>query len=99
MTEAKHSKVAKEYRIPAGSPLAQAWKIALVLGVVGLVIAVVGYTLDPRRFAFAYLMGFVTVAHREPEYRRWLAGESVATLPVARQDVPGAMPRAGRVLG
>lgn len=42
------------------------------------------------------LMGFVTVAHREPEYRRWLAGESVATLPVARQDVPGAMPRAGR---
>ena len=61
MTEAKHSKVAKEYRIPAGSPLAQAWKIALVLGVVGLVIAVVGYTLDPRRFAFAYLMGFVTL--------------------------------------
>ncbi len=61
MTEAKHSKVAKDYRVPAGSPLAQAWKIALVLGVLGAVIAAVGYTLDPRRFAFAYLMGFFTV--------------------------------------
>jgi len=50
-----------DFRIPAGSPWAQAWKMAAALGVLGLVAAGIGYGLDSRRFAFAWLMGFVTV--------------------------------------
>jgi hypothetical protein len=49
------------YRIPAQNVWAQAWKMAAAVGVVGLGAGAVGYTLDPRRFAFSYLMGFVTV--------------------------------------
>lgn len=50
-----------DFRIPANNPWAQAWKMAAALGAVGLLVGAVGYTLDPRRFAFSYLMGFVTV--------------------------------------
>ena len=50
-----------DFRIPDGNPWTQAWKMAAAVGVIGLVCAVVGYSIDPRRFAFAYLMGFVTV--------------------------------------
>jgi hypothetical protein len=57
----KYDKPAGDYRIPQTSTWAQAWKMALVVGVIGLIIGAVGYTLDPRRFAFSYLMGFVAV--------------------------------------
>lgn len=59
----EHKKVvpSADYRIPAGSPWAQAWKMAAALGVLGLVAAGVGYSLDHRRFAYAWLMGFVIV--------------------------------------
>jgi hypothetical protein len=49
------------YRISAESPWAHAWKMAAAVGAIGLIVGGVGYTLDPRRFAFSYLMGFVTV--------------------------------------
>ena len=39
---------------------AGAWKIALGVGVVGLVGAGVGFTMDPRRFAFSWLFAFIT---------------------------------------
>lgn len=42
------------------------------------------------------LMGFVTVAHREADYRRWLAGEAVGRLPDAVQRVPGKLPAIDR---
>ena len=58
-----HNKAAAsgDFRIPAGSPWAQAWKMAAALGALGLVAAGIGYGLDARRFAFSWLMGFMTV--------------------------------------
>jgi hypothetical protein len=53
--------VGPDYRIAANSPWGQAWKMAAVVGVIGLLVGGFGYTLDPRRFAFSYLMGLVTV--------------------------------------
>jgi len=50
-----------DYRIPESSPFAQAWKMAAAVGAIGIVCAIAGYSIDHRRFAFAYLMGFVTV--------------------------------------
>jgi hypothetical protein len=50
-----------EYRITDESPWAQAWKVAAGVGALGAVCGVVGYSIDHRRFAFAYLMGFLTV--------------------------------------
>ena len=50
-----------DYRVPEGSPWARAWKVAAGVGGLGVVCAITGYTIDPRRFAFAYLMGFLTV--------------------------------------
>jgi len=50
-----------EYCIPDSSSWARAWKLAAGVGGLGAVGAFAGYTLDPRRFAFAYLMGFLTV--------------------------------------
>jgi hypothetical protein len=44
--------------IPANNAWAHAWKMALAVGIVGLVLAGVGYGSDPRRFAFSYMMGF-----------------------------------------
>ena len=52
---------ASSYRIPAGSGFHQAWKMAAVVGAIGLAIGAFGYTIDPRRFAFSYLMGFFSV--------------------------------------
>lgn len=58
----EHKKLSpSDFRIPENSPWAQAWKMALAISVIGVVCAVAGYTIDHRRFAFAYLMGFVTV--------------------------------------
>ncbi len=48
---------ARDYRIPAKSPWAGAWKLAAGFGVVGLAVAAYGYKLDPQRFAFSYLFG------------------------------------------
>ena len=53
--------VASDYKVPKGNPWQQAWKIAAVIGAVGVVMAGAGYAADPRRFAFAYLMGFAAV--------------------------------------
>ena len=50
-----------EYHVPDGSPWARAWKLAAGVGGLGVACAVAGYAVDPRRFAFAYLMGFLTV--------------------------------------
>ena len=50
-----------EYHVPDGSPWARAWKLAAGVGALGAVCALAGYTIDHRRFAFAYLMGFLTV--------------------------------------
>src|SRR3954471_993784 len=50
-----------EYRVPDSSQWARAWKLAAGVGALGAVCAVAGYAIDPRRFAFAYLMGFLTV--------------------------------------
>ena len=50
-----------EYHIPVGSPWARAWQVAAGIGGLGVVCAIAGYSIDPRRFAFAYLMGFLTV--------------------------------------
>jgi len=47
----------RDYRIPAKSPWAGAWKLCAGFGVVGLAIAAYGYKLDPQRFAFSYLFG------------------------------------------
>ncbi len=40
---------------------AGAWKIFAGIGVLGLVGSGVGYTMDPRRFAFSWLFAFITV--------------------------------------
>jgi hypothetical protein len=50
-----------EYHVPDGSPWAQAWKVAAGVGGLGMACAIGGYAVDHRRFAFAYLMGFLTV--------------------------------------
>lgn len=46
------------YRVTAGGPFANAWKIAAAVGVLGLVGAFVGWSGDARRFAFSYLFAF-----------------------------------------
>lgn len=46
-----------EYKIPAKSAWAGAWKIFGAIGVAGLAASAYGYTLDPQRFAFSYLVG------------------------------------------
>jgi len=56
-----HDQASGDFRIPAGSVWAQAWKMAAAVGALGVLVAAVGYAADPRRFAFSYLMGFVTV--------------------------------------
>ena len=42
------------------------------------------------------LMGFVAIAHEEPEYRRWLAAQPIAPAQAAPQRVPGQLPSATR---
>jgi hypothetical protein len=63
VTDPKHEDKAVSagaFMIPANNAFAHAWKMAAAVAVVGLVIGVVGYMADPRRFAFSYLMGFWT---------------------------------------
>jgi hypothetical protein len=50
---------APDYRIPAKSRWAGAWKIAAAIGAVGLGGAAYGYQFDRERFASAYLFGFL----------------------------------------
>jgi hypothetical protein len=52
---------ARGYHVPDGSAWASAWKVAAGVGGLGAACAVAGYIVDHRRFAFAYLMGFLTV--------------------------------------
>lgn len=49
-----------DYRIPADSPWAGAWKIAAAVAVLGLAGAGAGFATDPRRFAFSWLFAFTT---------------------------------------
>jgi hypothetical protein len=49
---------APDYRVPARSPWANAWKFAAGVALVGLAIAGYGYKVDPGRFAFSYLFGY-----------------------------------------
>lgn len=46
-----------DYRIPAKSSWAGAWKIFAGIGVAGLGASAYGYTMDPKRFAYAYIFG------------------------------------------
>ena len=48
------------YRIPPGSPWANAWKLTAVLAVVGLGAALFGMSSDRHRFAFSWLFAFMT---------------------------------------
>jgi hypothetical protein len=48
---------AHDYRIPAKSSWAGAWKIVGGIGVAALAAAAYGYKLDPERFAYSYLFG------------------------------------------
>ena len=50
-----------DYRVPENNAWAHAWKIAAVLGVVGLILSAVGWGEDPRRFAFSWLFAFMAV--------------------------------------
>jgi hypothetical protein len=49
---------ARDYRIPANSPWAGAWKITAGIGLFGLGIAGYGYKADPARFPYSYLFGY-----------------------------------------
>lgn len=59
--EQSHDRASGDFRIPADSVWAQAWKMAAAVGALGALVAAGGYAVEPRRFAFSYLMGFVTV--------------------------------------
>jgi hypothetical protein len=48
------------YRIPAEGPWANAWKVALMLGALGLAASLFGAMSDPHRFAFSWLFAFMT---------------------------------------
>jgi hypothetical protein len=54
------SKGKPSYRITEGGLWANAWKMALVIGAVGVVAAGVGYATDAQRFFFSYLFAFLT---------------------------------------
>jgi hypothetical protein len=51
-------KAARDYRIPASSPWANAWKIFAGVGVLGMLVAAYGYKTDPARFPYSYLYAF-----------------------------------------
>jgi hypothetical protein len=59
--DVKHHGPKGDYHVPPHSPWSQAWKMAATLAAVGFVVGGVGYTLDARRFAFSYMVGFITV--------------------------------------
>jgi hypothetical protein len=54
--EAAHA--GSDYRVPAKSAWAGAWKVAAGIGVVGLAIGGFGYKTDPARFPFSYLFAY-----------------------------------------
>jgi hypothetical protein len=56
--EANGGTSGRDYRVPAKSPWAGAWKVAGVVGLVGLAIAAYGWKTDPSRFPFSYLFGY-----------------------------------------
>ncbi len=49
------------YRLPTTGPWANAWKIALGIGVLGVALAALGWSMDSRRFAFSWLFAFMGV--------------------------------------
>jgi hypothetical protein len=49
------------YRIPDGSLWANAWKMTAVIAVIGIAVAAAGFTLQPERFGFSYLVGYLSV--------------------------------------
>ena len=60
MSSAK-TPTASDFRLKPGSPLANAWKVFLGIGVLGLGGSIVGFFLDEatkKRFAFSYLYAF-----------------------------------------
>ena len=61
MNDANHNRPRKSYKIPHGSVWDQAWKMSGIVAVIGVAIAAAGFAMQPDRFAFSYLMGFVTV--------------------------------------
>jgi len=52
---------ASDYRIPATSAWAGAWRIAAGVGVLGFGGAAAGWSMDAKRFAFSYLFAFFLV--------------------------------------
>lgn len=60
MSAAKAKDISKKSWDLTG-PWAGAWKVFAGLGVVGIVGAGVGFTTDPRRFAFSWMFAYVTV--------------------------------------
>lgn len=61
MSDAKKTPDSMKYRIPEGSAWDGAWKMALTVAALGGLVALGGAFMDPKRFAFSYLYGFVTV--------------------------------------
>jgi hypothetical protein len=57
----KKAPSAGDYRIPSSSGWAGAWRIAGIVGVLGLGGAAAGWSMDPKRFAFSYLFAFFLV--------------------------------------
>lgn len=49
---------AREYRVPAGSALARAWKIPMYAGAVGFGVVAYGVWAQPERLPFSYLFAF-----------------------------------------
>ncbi len=61
MSDANTTLDATKYRIPEGSSWSGAWKISAAIGALGSLAALAGAVLQPERFAFSYLYGFITV--------------------------------------
>ncbi len=59
--KASDGKKAESYRIPREAGWANAWKLALGVGVLGLAMSAAAYSSDPHRFAFSWLFAFMTV--------------------------------------
>jgi len=61
VSDSTHSSPKQSYRIPDGNIWAGAWKMAAVVAVIGIAVAAAGYSVQPDRFGFSYLYGFITV--------------------------------------
>lgn len=51
----------KPKMIPADSPWANRWKIAAGVGLLGVIMAAIGGSMDPHRFGFSWLFAFASV--------------------------------------